>query len=341
MSTLRKLTVGALATVLMTIGLAACGSSSDSSGDGAGGDDVTGKKVTLLSLTPSCATCASLTKSAKDAMEKEGVKVTTATSDFGAAADQIEKFNQALSTNPDAIVIWPTDTTSIIPVLKRAKQSNPDVKVIVTTYKPDTTEKDLYAAFVGVDDKALGADQAQALVDGLKAAGKPISGGVLEIEGAPGAATTILRKQGFNEALPKVAPNLKIVGSQTANWDQTQATTTTSALLSKNAKSDIVGIFAHSDIMLNGAILAATRAGLKPGKDFVSVGIDCDIEGYNNIKAGKQFSTGLWNPFLIGKDTGEVAVKVLKGEKISGDTIVASPKILKDNVGDCDAALAK
>ena len=369
MSAPKKWITALLGIVLLTAVLAACGSSSsdstssstssgesteaagggeaetqeasDEEGSEGGGEDVSGDTVTLLSLTPSCATCANLTKSAEKVMEEAGISVTTATSEFGGAAEQIGQFNQALSTNPNAIVIWPTDTTSIIPVLERAKQTNPDTKIIITTYRPETDEEDLYAAYVGANDQSLGAEQAKALVAGLEKDGKPVEGGVLEIEGAPGAFTTIERKKGFDDELEKVAPKLKIVGNQTANWDATEATTTTSALISKNTGEDIVGIFAHSDVMLNGSILAATRAGMTPGKDFIAVGIDCDIEGYNNIKSGKQFATGLWDPFLIGKTTGETAVKVLEGQEVPLETEVPTPEIKKENVTECDAALAK
>jgi ribose transport system substrate-binding protein len=368
MSAPKKWITVLLGIVLLTAVLTACGSSSSDStsastsstesteaaggGEGetqeeggeessGGGEDVSGDKVSLLSLTPSCATCANLTKTAAKTMEEAGISVTTATSEFGGAAEQIGQFNQALSTNPNAIVIWPTDTTSIIPDLERAKQTNPDTKIIVTTYRPETEEEGLYAAYIGANDDQLGANQAKALVEGLEQDGKPVEGGVLEIEGAPGAFTTIERKRGFDEELAKVAPKLKIVGHQTANWESTEATTTTSALISKNAGENIVGIFAHSDVMLNGSILAATRAGMTPGKDFVAVGIDCDIEGYDNIKAGKQFATGLWDPFLIGKTTGEIAVEVLEGNEVELETEVPTPEIKKANVTECDAALEK
>jgi ribose transport system substrate-binding protein len=371
LSTLKKSAVAVLGIVLLTAILAACGSSdSSSSSAGTGGStteateeggstsaateeggegseetasdvDLSGDKVTLLSLTPSCATCASLTESAAKAMEEAGIAVTTETSEFEGAAEQIGQFNQALSTDPAAIVIWPTDTTSIIPVLARARQSNPDTKIIVTTYKPETDEEGLYDAYVGASDETLGANQAKAMVEGLEEANIPVEGGVIEIEGAPGAGPTIERKAGFDNELAKIAPKLKIVGHQTANWDQTEATTTTSALIAKNADQNIVGFFAHSDVMLNGAILAATRAGMSPGKDSIAVGVDCDIEGYNNIKAGKEYATGLWDPFLIGEEVGNTAVKVLKGEEVPLVTDVDVVEIKKENVSDCDNALGK
>jgi ribose transport system substrate-binding protein len=369
MSAPKKWITALLGIVLLTAVLTACGSSgsdstsastssnesTEAAGGGEGetqeasgeessggvGEDVSGDKVSLLSLTPSCATCANLTKTAAKTMEEAGISVTTATSEFGGAAEQIGEFNQALSTNPSAIVIWPTDTTSIIPDLERAKQTNPDTKIIVTTYRPETEEEGLYAAYIGANDDQLGANQAKALVEGLEQDGKPVEGGVLEIEGAPGAFTTIERKKGFDEELAKIAPKLKIVGHQTANWESTEATTTTSALISKNTGENIVGIFAHSDVMLNGSILAATRAGMTPGKDFIAVGIDCDIEGYDNIKAGKQFATGLWDPFLIGKTTGQIAVEVLEGNEVPLETEVPTPEIKKENVTECDAALEK
>lgn len=330
MLTSRKV-LAAAAVLALTVGLSAC----SSGGAAAPSGDISSKKVTFLTLTPKCDPCAHTSNAVVKELKDAGVSVTTESSDFGAAADQIQKFNQALSTGPDAIVVWPTDTTSLIPALKLAKQNYPDIPIIITTYKPDTKEAGLYKAFVGGDDSALGAAQAKALVEGLKAAGKPVKGSVLEIEGAPGAATTIGRKKGFEDELPKVAPDLKIVGDQPGNWDQTEATTAAAALFAKNAGNDVVGVYAHSDVMLNGAILAGERAGLTPGKDFIGVGIDCSIEGYNNIKAGKQYATGMWDPNVIGKLTGEQAVKILKGQKVQLDTYFKTPQITAANLKEC------
>lgn len=336
-----KATLAAIcaALALLASACSSSGGAATSNTTGGGGGSAAGKRVTLLMLSPSCATCTHLSESVKSTLAAQGVKVTTVTSEFGASADQIQKFNQALSTKPDAIVIWPTDTTSIIPSLARAKQTNPNTKIIITTYKPATSDDSLYAAYVGADDAVMGAAQAQELVNGLKAIGKPVSGSVLEIEGAPGAATTIQRKQGFDNKLKSIAPGLKIVASQTANWDQTQATTVASSLFSRYSGGAVVGVFAQSDVMLNGVLLAAQRSSLTPGKNFIAVGIDCDPEGYNNIKAGKQYATTLWDPYLIGSDTGKIALQVLKGQSAAKVTTVPTPTITKDNTADCAEAI--
>ncbi len=330
----------ALVGLALTLAVSGCASSSGG-GSGSGGGGVNGAKVYLLGLTRSCETCAHFADLAQATLAKQGADVTTEYVDFGAAAEQTQQFNQALSTKPAAIVIWPTDTTSIIPALERAKQQTPSTKIVVAIYKPETKGDEPYSAYVGIDEETLGAHQAQAMVDGLKQMGKPAKGSVLVIEGAPGAATTTLRLKGFNETLTKVAPELKIVASQTANWDETQAATVAGQLFAKYSSENIVGVFAESDVMLNGAILAGKRAGFTAGKDFVAVGVDCDPPGYTNISTGIQYATGLWDPYLLGSTTGAVTADLLSGKSVDKTTFVAAPQILAGNLTECNQAIGK
>lgn len=99
----------------------------------------------------------------------------------------------------------------------------------------------------------------------------------------------------------------------TANWDGTEATTVAGQMFSRYAADNIVGVFAHSDVMLDGAILAGERSGTIAGRDYVAVGADCDPVGYRNIEAGKQYATALWDPFALGRTGAEVTVNLLKG----------------------------
>jgi ribose transport system substrate-binding protein len=330
--------------VAVAVALAACGSSSSSSAGTAktsGHGTAQGKTVYLLSLTRSCDTCATFADEANAVFKKAGVKVITEYVNFGDAATQTQQFNQALSTNPAAIVVWPTDTTSLIPALARAKQDAPSVKVVIGVYPPQTSDTSLYAAYFGVDEKQLGVDQAESMVAGIKALKKSLVGSVLEVTGAPGAYTTTARQQGFDAELAKAAPGLKIVDTQTANWDETQATTVGGQMFAKYGGASLRGVFAESDVMLNGVILAGQRAGYKAGKNYVAVGIDCDPIGYSNIKALKEYSTVLWNPVEIGQKGADLTISLLEGKTVPKQTLVSAPEITPTNTSECLGATVK
>lgn len=338
----KTLFAGLAAAALLAGTLTACASNA-SPEETTGGEptsDLAGKKVAFLTLTPSCNVCVALTDAAVETLEAQGVEVTTQTSEFEAGADQTQQLNQALSTQPDAVIVWPADTTAIVPALQRARETNPDVKLIVTTYAPEGDTDGLYDAFIGVDDRALGAAAATSLVEGITEAGLSSTGGIIVIEGPRGVSTAVVRQEGFEEELAKIAPDLRILASQPANWDQTEATTVSSALFSRFA-GDIVGVFAHSDVMANGVVLAADRSSMKLGEDLMLVGIDCSIEGYNNISDGKQYATGLWNPIAIGEMTGEVTLDILGGGTPDLTTYISSPQITQANLSECKGALGE
>ena len=353
----------ATAVIASTCLLAACSSSSKSAaGDGSGSvatgnqasaDSVAtgtagipavpagslkGKKVAYLTLTQSCQYCATQEKAFQAAMKTAGADVTTSTTNFN-AAEQAQQINQAISTRPDLIVVWPTDTTSIIPGLERIKQAH--LPVVVTTYPPATKDDSLWSAWVGPSDYQLGVQAATNMVDGLKAAKKPLTGSIVEVTGTPGASSTIDRDNGFTDTLKKLAPSLEIVGKQPGNWDTTTATTAAATLFSQYGNKHLVGIFGEADNMLAGASVAAERAGYQPGKNLIAVGSDCTIEGYNNIKAGKQYGTNLQDPSVDGNTIARVAGDVLLDKSVPKTTYIDTPRITAANVEQCAAAVGK
>jgi ribose transport system substrate-binding protein len=327
--------VGAAA---LTLALAGCGGSpgSDPTGDVSG--NLEGKRVAYLTLSQTCEYCARQAETFTDAMEAEGVELTVSTTDFD-AAEQAQQINQAISTNPDLIVIWPTDNTSIIPSLERIKQAG--IPVLLTTYLPETDDTSLWAAWVGPDDRALGEQAAEAFVAGIEEAGLSTNGSVVEVTGTPGGGSTILRGEGFKEKLAEIAPGLEIAGSQPGNWDQTQATTAAAQLFSQFGGSDLVGVFGQADNMLAGAIVAAEQAGYTPGTDLIMAGSDCTIEGYTNIKNGKQYGTNLQDPVVDGDTIATTAAALLRGEPVENITYISTPAITLDNVEDCAGAVGE
>ena len=83
------------------------------------------------------------------------------------------------------------------------------------------------------------------------------------LEGIPGHETGDSRLRGFQDAI-KDAPGIKIVASQTANWERDQGFTVFQNML--QAHPEIDALFACNDMMALGAIEAIAAAG-KTGQD--------------------------------------------------------------------------
>lgn len=332
MSTLRSFVLSALAVLALTL---------PGIGVANAGDSLDGKTVYILTLTASCEVCAKFSNTMAEGIEEEGAKVITQYVDFGAAAEQTQQLNQALSTNPAAIVIWPTDQTSLLPALARAKQTNPGVPIVIAIYPPATDDDSLYTVYFGSDEEWNASVVAESLVEGLKSIGKPVSGSVIHITGALGAYTATARINGFEKRLAEIAPDLTIVETQTANWDLSQAQAVATAMFSKYANDNIVGVYAHSDLMLQGAILAGERAGLTAGEDFIAVGLDCDPIGYANVNDGKEYATILWDPIEFGKLGAEVAIQAAQGKEMPKVRLLELKKITKENTFECEGATVK
>lgn len=334
-----KLLAGAV--VIGALALTAC---SGGAGDGGGtgeassGGDVSGKKVYFLTMPPTVEYAAVQGEEFKRVAEEAGIEVTELTNNFD-PAQQAQQVNQAIAARPDAIVIWPSDANAVIPSLQAVTQAQ--IPLIVSTSIPNTEDTNLWDAFSGPDNYEHGVRAAEAMVAGWEAAGLGDSGSVIAIEGTPGHDSAFRRQAGFEDTLAEIAPGIKVVGAQTANWDQSQATDAAAALLTQYAATDVKGIFAHSDVMLAGAITAAERAGYTPGTDLIAVGIDCTIEGYRNIEAGKQYASNLQDPHVDGGLVAENLIAVLSGESVEKVTYMDTPTITADNLSTCAAAVGE
>ena len=318
--------------------LSACGSTSSATPNtGGGGGDAKGKKVTLLTVAQSCDYCAKHTEEFKKVAEAAGIQVTVVVNDFN-AAEQAQQVTQAISTRPDAVVLWPADATAITPSLQRLKQSK--IPVVVTNSQPQSDDDSLWATFTGPDDYANGQEAARAMIAGFKAKGFGDSGSVAIVEGVPGTPPAINRTKGFKDELAKSAPGITVAGSQPGNWDQTQATSAAASLITQFGNKNLHGIYAQADNMLAGAIVAADRAGLKPA-EMAMVGSNCSIEGYTGMEKGDQYASVLQSPIEDGQFAAKAVIDVLEGKSVEKTNYLTPKTITKGNLADCAAAVGK
>jgi galactofuranose transport system substrate-binding protein len=224
----------------------------------------------------------------------------------GKQENQIRAVRSFINQGVDAIVIAPIVETGWDPVLREAKRAK--IPVLLTDRSIQTSDDSLYVCFIGSDfyeEGRMAADWLAKHVDGR--------GNIVELQGTPGSAPANERRKAFADALKKY-PGLKIIDSQSGNFELTGGKQVMEAFLKKHAKSINV-VYAHNDFMALGAIQAIEQAGLKPGKDITIVSIDAMRAAVQAVADGKLSCTIECNP-LFGPIVYDTIAKILAGETL-------------------------
>ena len=229
---------------------------------------------------------------------------------------QIDIVKQMILSKVDAIVIAPADSKALVKVLEDASKAGIKVVNIDNRLDPDVLKsKNLDIPFVGPDNrkgsKLVGDYLAKQLVAGDK---------VGIIEGVPTTTNAQQRTAGYKDAMD--AAGMKIVSTQSGNWEIDQGQKVASAMLSEHP--DLKALLAGNDNMALGAVSAVRAAG-KAGKVLVV--------GYDNIEAIKpmlQDGRVLATADQAAKDQAvfgiQNALKLVKGEKVeSKDGVIETP----------------
>ncbi len=198
------------------------------------------------------------------------------------------------------------------PVLQEAKKAG--IPVIMSDRRAKVSD-DLYATFIGSDFVEEGRMAGKWLIEKTK--GKC---NIAELSGSPGSAPANDRKTGFAEAI-KDQPGMKIVFSQTGNFERAKGKEVMEALLKSPVGKTVNVVYAHNDDMAIGAIQAIEEAGKKPGTDIFIVSIDGIKDAFKAMVDGKLNCSVECNP-LLGPFIMDAAEKIKKGEKMDKRTVV-------------------
>jgi ribose transport system substrate-binding protein len=227
------------------------------------------------------------------------VQFTGSPAEFSPPA-QIPFLNAAIAKKPDAILIAPTDKNALISPIQRAISAGIPV-VTVDTF----ITKPIAFTNVSTDNLAGGHAAAKALIKAIGGSGE-----VAGISVNPGISTTDQRQEGFEAELKK-HPNIKYLGTQYCNDDQTKATNLMSALL--NSHPNLKGVFAMNVVSGNG-VTAAVNAGGKSGQVKL-VEFDAGPPQVQALKAGTISALVAQYPYGIGQMGVQLAYKYVTGQK--------------------------
>jgi ABC-type sugar transport system substrate-binding protein len=180
---------------------------------------------------------------------------------------------------------------------------------------------------VSGDNRALGADAGQFIVESLTQKNGQPKGNLVVLEGIPGDETSLNRVGGAVSVIKKY-PDIKIVASQPGDYRRPKAYSVMQNLLQAHPPGTLDMVFAANGEMALGAIQAIKESGRS--KEIKVVGLDGQKEEFEAIRAGDEAATWLYPP--AGTEGMTVALKVLKGEKVPAKIILPTVRVTKDNV---------
>jgi len=296
-----------------------------------GNKQVSGQKNTfyLIPKTGSSEYWRALIDGAQSAAADLNVKLVVKSPDSESdTAEQIAILNQAVSQNPAAIVIAPSNALKLAPPIEMA--TNKKVPVIVIDSKAATNK---FVSFLASDNAAIGVLAADKLAEAVKADKGKVEGKILCITYLSGGASLDKRIKGFTERINTRYSGLKIVETSNAGGKPGKAAELLREALKKY--KDLTGIFANNQVT-GGEVVAELEK--ENRKNLAIVVVDSGKKEIEGIKNGFVDAMIVQKPWMMGYMGVDCAVKASKGEKLDKyiDTGIAAitPDMIKDGSAD-------
>lgn len=241
-------------------------------------------------------------------------------------SDMVTKGNQVL-------VIGSIDGVALKGALKDAK----DADIPVIAYDRLLRETDAVEYYTTFDNFKVGVMQAESLLTGLEASGKPAPWNIEVFAGSPDDNNAGFFFKGAMSVLqPKIDDGtLKVRSNETdfntvatLRWDPATAKKRMENLLTKAySGADVDGVLSPYDGISRGILAALKGSGYGGGKPLPIVsGQDAELESIKSILAGEQYST-------VFKDTRKLAQATVNmiGEITDGKPVTVNDTTSYDN----------
>jgi ABC-type sugar transport system substrate-binding protein len=235
---------------------------------------------------------------------------------------QIAIIRNFIKSKVDVIAFTPFVESGWDEVLAEAKAAG--IPIILTDRKVKVEDDSLWTTFIGSDFVEEGRRAARWLVENKK----NVSGvtTIAELQGTPGSAPAIERRQGFEEVLSQQA-NFNIIASEVGDFTYASGQQLMSKIIAEGHVPQYV--FAHNDDMALGAIKAIEQAGMKPGKDIGVISVDATKLAFQAMTAGKLNMSVECNP-LLGPQIIKAAKELAAGKEIPVNIITAEGIFAQD-----------
>jgi ribose transport system substrate-binding protein len=204
-----------------------------------------------------------------------------------------------IAQHVDGLAVAATDRNALNASLDRAARAG--IPVTVFDSGVDSTN---YMTFVATNNYAAGEAAARTLARMLPGKRK-----IAIVLHAPGSASTMDRERGFEEAITKEFPSIRIVARQFGMSDRSKAMAAAENILTANP--DLDGIFASSEPSAVGTALAIKERDLSGKIRFV--GFDSSDGLIQDLRQGTIDALVVQDPFRIGFEAVRTLVDRLHG----------------------------
>jgi ribose transport system substrate-binding protein len=290
-----------------------------------GTDQTTGElTVALVLKTLNNPFFIDMQKGAEDAAKEVGVKLIVQAAEREVDVDkQMQIIENLIQSKVSALCITPSGSREVVPAIVKANKSGIPVVIVDTRVDAAALEqsKGQIASFIGSDNFEGGKLAGEFIVKHLDGKGK-----VAILEGIPGHETGDSRLKGFHSVIDQ-APGIKVVASQTANWERDQGYNVFQNILQSHP--DVQALFACSDLMALGAVEAIAAA--RKSNAITVVGFDAFSEAREAVVKGTMSATIAQSPYEMGSHAIRNASSLLKGGTVQPEISVKIQLITKEN----------
>lgn len=241
--------------------------------------------------------------------------IASANDDVRLQTDQINRF---VDKGVDLLIVAPGQV-SISPAIDRAYEKG--IPVIIFDRR---TRSNKYTAYIGADNREIGASMGEYLAGAL-----PKGGRVVELCGLSSSSPAIERAEGFDSVVA-VRPSIDIVAKLHADWTEQGGFRAMDSLL-RSPHPDFDCLFAHNDRMAMGARRAAQEHGLDLQR-IRFCGIDAMPQkgaGLELVKDGTLFASYIYP--TRGDEVMRLAMNILEGKSYQRENRLSSALVTRDN----------
>jgi len=227
---------------------------------------------------------------------------------------QYQIIENLIQQGVDAILLAPSGSKELVPAIRKANDAGIPVLLIDTRIDEAAAESvgAEVVTYIGSDNFEGGAVAGRYLAAALGGDGQ-----IAIIEGISGHETADQRRLGFLSGIEGF-PGVRVVASQTANWERALAYDVAENLLQAHPELD--AIFAANDEMALGAVEAIAAAGRLD--DVSVIGFDAIPDALANIRSGRLQGS-------VAQFSGEMGrLGVLHAAELLRNGVVPPPEVL-------------